>query len=167
MDLALAQSPDSGLFDLVWNGTDLQTDDTLRPALTLSIFTNRRADASDIVPGDDPNNPGGADRGGYWGDWYSPVQLEAAAANNGILTPPADRLGSLLWLVGIIPGGDFERIAFAKRAIENSVGWMIKTGIATAMNVDVWLPGEGELAFTVEAVRPTGQQVYRFDYRWG
>jgi phage gp46-like protein len=168
-DLALQQTPKSGLFDIVFDGVDLVTDDTLRPALILSLFTNRRADADDVVPADDPTNPGGADRGGWWGDWYSPAmlaQLKAIAANDN-LRPPVERMGSKLWLVGSVLGGDAERIAFAKRAVEQAVQWVIDAGIATAMNVDVALPGDGVLAIAIQAVRPSGLEIHKFDYRWG
>jgi len=163
-DLALRRDPVSGLFDLAFDGVDLVTDDTLETALILSLFTNRRADPSDIVPADDPANPGGADRGGWWGDWYSPAML-ARAANDG--RPPRDRMGSRLWLVGAVAGGDAAVIAFAKGAVEEAVQWVIDTGIATAMNVTVWLPGAGVLAIAIEAVRAAGTEIHRFDYRWG
>lgn len=55
---------DNGLGDLALNGIDMLTDDSLTTAVIISLFTDRRAQDSDALPGAD------GDRRGWWGDSY-------------------------------------------------------------------------------------------------
>ncbi|MEA1063949.1 phage GP46 family protein [Erwinia sp. HR93] len=55
---------DNGLGDIVPDGIDMLTDNTLTTAVIISLFTDRRAQDSDELPGTD------GDRRGWWGDSY-------------------------------------------------------------------------------------------------
>ncbi|ELN6426105.1 phage GP46 family protein, partial [Salmonella enterica] len=54
----------SGHGDLVLNGPDLLTDDSIKTAVIISLFTDRRAQPSDPVP------DGTTDRRGWWADSF-------------------------------------------------------------------------------------------------
>ncbi|QHM71679.1 phage GP46 family protein [Mixta intestinalis] len=55
---------DNGLGDIALDGIDMLTDSTLTTAVIISLFTDRRAQDSDELPGSD------GDRRGWWGDSY-------------------------------------------------------------------------------------------------
>ena len=61
-DLALHFAPGAWSADLSILGGDLATDDGLRTAVIISLFTDARARADDPLPEAD------ADRRGWWGD---------------------------------------------------------------------------------------------------
>lgn len=75
-DFALAAG--DGVLDLVFADGDLVVDESLVPAVLVSLLTDRRAEASDVLP------DGSSDRRGWWADAY----LEGG-----------DRYGSRLWLL--------------------------------------------------------------------
>lgn len=83
-DLALAYDRDAGAWDLVLDGADLATDDTLYPAVVLSLFNHARARTGDTIP-DGTDNPRG-----WWADRAEPLARSDA---------PDDRHGSRLWLL--------------------------------------------------------------------
>src|SRR5687767_5037389 len=78
MDVALLFQPGTLIADIQLDGPDLLSGEDLETAIILSLFTDRRAKADDIL--DDPN-----DKRGWWGDTYSEI------AN--------DKIGSRLWLL--------------------------------------------------------------------
>ncbi len=55
---------DNGVGDIALDGFDLRTDNTLTTAVVISLFTDRRAQDSDELPG------ANGDRRGWWGDSY-------------------------------------------------------------------------------------------------
>lgn len=55
---------DNGLGDIALNGIDMLTDSSLTTAVIISLFTDRRAQDSDELPGAD------GDLRGWWGDSY-------------------------------------------------------------------------------------------------
>lgn len=89
-------------------------EDLLRRAVTISLFTWRRAGADDQL--DD------ADRKGWWGD--------------SVPTAPGDRIGSRLWLLQrrtITP----ETLRDAQEYAEEALRWMTEDQIVTAVTVTV------------------------------
>ena len=76
-DIGLFWDRDSADFAIEAN--DLATDDGLETAVSLSLFTDRRAEDGDALPSGD------ADRRGWWGDDFPAVD--------------GDRMGSRLWLL--------------------------------------------------------------------
>lgn len=113
MDLSLA-CDDFGSLDLVASSSDLKTDDSLRTAVLISIFTDSRASIDEL-----PN--GETDQRGFWGD---------------SLDESEGFLGSKLWLLdrGKITNNELER---AKVFVEDSLKWLITDKIARKISVSV------------------------------
>jgi phage gp46-like protein len=147
-DLALVWSNDTASADLAMLGADLATDDGLRTAILISLFTDARARDDDPLPA----APGGeVDRRGWWGD-----ALPAVAG---------DVLGSRLWLLA----REKRLASVAARAHDyatEALAWLIDDGVARSVDIEVDILGQQTLAFRVELVRPTGPGRLRFDYTW-
>lgn len=142
-DLALIWNVDLGAGDLAVVDGGLQTEEGLRTAVLVSLFTDRRARADDALPADD------GDRRGWWGD--------AAPATAG------DQLGSRLWLLAR------EKrltavLARARDYCDEALAWMIEDGVARAVTVEVEAQG-AVLAIAVEILRPDGARS-RFETAW-
>lgn len=141
-DIALELLDDGRTFAPVLYRGDLIRDDSLRTAILVSLFTDREATAEQLIAaGMDPT-----DRRGCWADALSPIA--------------GDRQGSHLWLLerrkrepSVLPD--------AKRYAEDSLAWMINTGLASAVTVVAYLDDTNELAFNVDIARPTGTEQYR------
>lgn len=146
-DLALRYDPALGAFDLVLDPVtgDLAMDDGLETAVILSLFSDRRAQDGDVLPGG-PSGWGG-DRRGWWGD---------------ALTPDAP-LGSRLWLLSrekTLP----ETAARARTYAQEGLAWLRRAGIAERVNVTAQaVPAESRVEVGVAVERPDGTQV---EYRW-
>lgn len=76
-DLALIW--DGRSCDLALDGNDLQLDDSLQTSILISLFSDRRARADDVLSGAD------GDRRGWWADAYPQIE--------------GDQIGSRLWLL--------------------------------------------------------------------
>lgn len=137
---------------LIWNGVagadiavaggDLVTDDGLRTAIYISLFTDR-------VANDDDPLPAGADRRGWWGD--------ALAAT------PGDRIGSRLWLLR----REKQLVSVLRRAetyAAEALAWLLEDRIAATVDVVATNPASGVLALAVTITRPTGPGRETFDY---
>ena len=143
-DLAIAWQDTGGDIELA--GYDLATDDGLRTAVILSLFTDRRAEPDDLLP------DGGQDRRGWWADAWPQVE--------------GDRIGSRLWLLSrekALP-------AVAQRAreyAEEALAWLVDDGIAAAVRVEAQTQERGVLGIHVSIERPdTGTVEYRFNDLW-
>lgn len=143
MDLQLAFK--SSFFDLALAGADLATDAGLQTAVVVSLFTDRRAEAADVLPG------GGDDRRGWWGDAFAEV--------------PGDRIGSRLWLLGrekSLPKVARTVEEYTRQALQ----WLIDDGIAKSIEVFTELQGP-VLALGGRIFRPDGSIVdFRFANLW-
>jgi len=149
--LELLSAPGAGSLD-VYEDEDatfidgLEEDDGLETAVVISLFTDRRANRGDAVPGD-PN-----DRRGWWGDSFADVA--------------GDRIGSRLWLLSRekqMPSVLARALEYAAEALQ----WLIDDGIARAVNVTAEVVSQGVLGLGVEIVRsgkPAAQ--YRFETFW-
>ena len=107
--------------DLALAGYDLATEDGLRTAVIISLFTDRRAEADDEIP------DGGDDRRGWWAD-------------------PA--MGSRLWLLARAketPDTLTRARAYAIEALQ----WLIDDGVATAVDVTAEWARRGVLGLRV------------------
>ena len=123
------------LLDLSLDGYDLAAEHGLQTAVLLSLFTDRRADAHDVLP------DGGDDRRGWWADAVADV--------------PDDQHGSLLWLLRrekLLPGVA-ER---ARQYAEDALAWCIEDGIAAAVQVDVSLQRPDRLLLHIVIERLAG-----------
>lgn len=143
-DLALFW--DNAIFgaDFALDGARLATDDGLKTAVIISLFTDARARADDPLPAE-------GDRRGWWGD----------------AEPAVDRdvIGSRLWLLS-----REKRLASvierARQYAEEALAWLVTDGIASAVVVQAEAQGEHTLAIGVEIIRPKGPGRQRFDFVW-
>lgn len=144
-DIALQWSLDAGGADLLIENDDLASDEGLRTAVLLSLFTDRRANDDDVLPGEDD------DRRGWWADEF--LQVEG------------DRMGSRLWLLDrskrtadVVPRAE----QFAREAL----AWLLEDRVAAA--VDVTATADGiVLRLDVTITRPTGDAVsFQFSHAW-
>lgn len=143
-DIALLWDNDAFGADLSLTGGDLATDDGLRTAFIISLFTDARARDDDPLP--EP----GADPRGWWGDAFTD-------AEDG-------PLGSRLWLL------DREKkigstLIRARDYAAEAVQWLIRAGICLSIDVEVEAQGNA-LAIALYPTRPTGPARQRFDFLW-
>ena len=98
-------------------GGNILIDDGLDTAVMISLFTNRRAEPSDKLPGNS------TDRRGWWGDSY--------AQNEG------DLIGSRLWL---LEGGKLtEDVVNQSRVYaDEALQWMTDDGVAHSVTVETF-----------------------------
>lgn len=128
----LVQDPDIG------EGNTLQVDEGLEPAVTISLFTDRRAEPADIATPEE--------RRGWWGDTHPDV--------------PEDRIGSRLWLLARAKTTD-ATLELAKRYILEALQWLIDDGVASSVEAepfyleDVSQTGPRKtLCVTIKIMRP-------------
>lgn len=143
MDLLLAF--DGQRYDLVLDGSDLAVDQGLYTAVALSLFTDARAGADDVLPGEE------SDRRGWWADGFADIA--------------GDRIGSRLWLLGRekhLPGV----AATARRYAEEALAWLVADGIARAVAVQAELAPGGRLDLAVTIERPSGAAPLTYRYVW-
>lgn len=149
-DLALRFDPAAWSADLVLADGALATDDGLRTAVIISLFTDARARADDpLAEGEDPR--------GWWGDAFN--------------TDPSDRTGSLLWQLARAKATQ----ATATRArdiVREALAWMTEDGVASAVEIttEAIAPTparpSGAIAIGVSIQRPGGPARQRFDFLW-
>lgn len=118
----------------------------LETAVILSLFTDRRANADDIIP------DGSTDRRGWWADQFADI-------NN-------DQFGSRLWLLS----REKQLSAVLVRAqqyADEALLWLVDDGVAESVEVVASNPRMGILALLVAITRP-GQPVkqYLFEKFW-
>lgn len=144
-DIALRWSNELFGADFALEGAQIATDDGLRTAILISLFTDRRAREDDRLPDET------GDRRGWWGDAYS-AQLD-------------DRIGSRLWLLSrekrlqsvLVRARDYAREALA---------WLIEDGVVRTVDVTAEVYRNDGIAIGVEISRPTGPGRQRFDFVW-
>lgn len=106
--------------DLVLNSYDLATEDGLRTAVIISLFTDRSAEADDEIP------DGSDDRRGWW----------------------SDVLGSRLWLLARAKEMP-DTLARARAYAIEALQWLIDDDVATAVEVTAEWAQRGVLALGV------------------
>lgn len=144
-DIALLWDADSFTADLALRDGALATDDGMRTAILISLFTDARAEADDELP------DSGGDRRGWWGDAFPPVA--------------GDETGSRLWLLfrsKITPA----TINRARDYARTALAWIVEDGIAAAVDVTVEAQERHRLAIGVVLTRPTGPARDRYDFVW-
>ena len=133
--------PDCGM-----EAGDLVAENTLRTAVILSLFLDRRADDDDILPN------GSDDRRGWWADTVAP--MTEYGIGGGLAS--GDRIGSRLWLLSrekTLP----EVLRRAHDYAFEALIWLVDDGIARAVDVDATMPRPGLLALAVKIFLPDGQ----------
>lgn len=118
--------------DLVNTPNGLARDDTLATAIIVSLFTDARARPDDVLPS------GESDRRGWVGD---------------TLSEDGDRIGSRLWLLRRSKQTEETR----RRAIEytrEALEWIVKRGVARAVEVSAEWIAPGRLGIAIAVVMP-------------
>lgn len=116
----------------------------LERAVIISLFTWRRADPDDKLPG--------SAKYGWWGDTYAEVK--------------GDRIGSKLWLL-MRSKLTNEVLAQAKEYAEESLQWLIEDRVATSVTVAVERGGLGQLNLKVIIAKPDKSELnLRFQNVW-
>lgn len=142
-DIRTAFKDFSGDWQLLSPG--LEEDAGLETAVVISLFTDRRAEADDELPGGD-------DLRGWWGDALAEVE--------------GDRIGSRLWLLSRekqLP----QVLARAREYALEALQWLIEDGVASAVDVTAEIVRQGVLGLAVEIRRAGKPPVrYRFEQFW-
>lgn len=137
-DIALrntAAPGDPPRFDIALDGPDLATDEGLQTAVTLSLFTDRRAEADDDIP------DGSNDRRGWWADAWPQVE--------------GDQWGSRQWL--LYREKDLPSVLQRAQAYaEEALAWMLEDGVARAVNVRAERVRRAMLGIHIEIEKPDG-----------
>lgn len=160
-DLALRWDPDRFAADLVLEGGALATDDGLRSAILISLFSDARAPDAAELP-----EPGG-DRRGWWGDAVSADTGSALVARDD----PRNFIGALLWLLGRSKVTQ-PVIQRARQHAAEALDWILRDGIASGIDlaVEAQPPAPGEaaqrLAIGIILTRSGGPDRQRFDFVW-
>lgn len=146
MDATLVWDNTLGMADLALVNGDLQTGSDLANAMLISVFTDRQANADDVIP------DGTTDRRGWWGDRYG-----------------AYPIGSRIWLLPRIVTPD--TLVTAQDMLIEATAWMVDAGVAAKIEVVTqWAPKDGGdtmLAATVTAIRSDGTRVAaNFGWAW-
>ncbi|TKA91802.1 hypothetical protein FAZ79_00410 [Guyparkeria sp. SB14A] len=134
-DLALTFGSEGRDFDVIQQDADLATEDGLRSAVLVSLFTDRRAAEDDALP------DGTDDRRGSWQDSY--------------LDRQNDRQGSRLWLLKRAKQ-TAENATRAREYAEEALAWLVEDGVATAVRAQAEWVRRGVLQLTVRITLPDG-----------
>ncbi|MEP9372623.1 phage GP46 family protein [Mesorhizobium sp. KR1-2] len=135
------------MLSMVWNAAamggdveisagNLADDDTLRTAILVSLFTDRRAGPDDELP-----DGAGNDRRGWLGDALSSVE--------------GDRIGSRLWLLKRRKQTEETRRQgedYCREALE----WLVEDGIASAITIEAAWARSGVLVCHIAVSLPNG-----------
>lgn len=121
------------------------TDSALVRAVIISLFTWRRADPDDDLPG--------SDKFGWWGDTYA--------------QDAGDLIGSRLWLLSRSPLTN-ETVRQAIEYAEEALQWLIDDGVASRISVLAERQGKEMLALQLQVFRADGGTILaaRFSDVW-
>ena len=129
--------------DWVLAGADLASGDDLATAVIISLFTDRLANASDVIP------DGTTDRRGWWGDLGETIII-----------------GSRLWLLARSKLTQAVAVT-AKSYIAEALAWMISDGVALAVDVVTTVVAPKMLTATVTIRQSNGaQRALSFNWAW-
>lgn len=150
IDLALDWDSDAGTADLLLDDGALETTNSLRTAILISLFTDARF----------VDTPGvEADHGGWWGNAYG-GDVSAVTADGD----ERNALGSRLWLLRR-SRATATTVRDARLYALDALAWLLRDGIASAITVDVEAQGT-RLAMAVAIDRPGGAARARYDFTW-
>lgn len=123
-----------GIGDWSLSGAQLQAGDDLRTAVFISLFSDRVANADDVIP------DGSQDPRGWWGDAGQDVVI-----------------GSRLWLLRRAKQ-NIETLNLAKDYIVEALQWLIDDGVVGKFDITVEWTAASFLGANVVAHRPNGTQ---------
>ena len=128
-----------GTISMNSSGTDLVGDDGLESAVLLSLYSDGLAEADEVLPDQSE------DRRGFWGD---------------------AEFASLLWIMErktLTP----KNINRHKKICQDSLAWMVKSGVAKSVTVTNERVGNVSLETTIQIMKPDGVvQVYSYLRNW-
>jgi phage gp46-like protein len=125
---------------------DLETEDGLETAILLSLFSDRRAAESDVLP------DMGDDRRGWWGDALPVVA--------------GDELGSKLWLLQRAKQTP-DVLGREEQYAREALAWLTQDQVASSVEVTASTPSAGVLQWDIAVQRPRRRPVqYRFSAAW-
>ena len=156
------QDPKTGapFIDWVMDGPDLASENGLATAVLISLFTDRLADADDVVPSMPSSlNNGPPDRRGWWGDM--PADPSAAAG-------PSALTGSRFWLRAGWPANDQTARRIELDAHE-ALQWMLDGNIAQSIDVTTAWISRDTLALHVSIAQRGARgrpELFEYDYVW-
>ena len=139
-DIKLAMKGIGG--DITLSGFHLEEEEGLDTAIVISLFTDRRAEDDDEVPGDP------ADRRGWWADAFIGAE--------------EDRIGSRLWLLARSKTTP-DVVAKAKQYAEEALEWLKEDGIAQDVIVRAGRKKD-RLWLKVEVEKPQGGGIENFTF---
>lgn len=126
---------------------DLESEPTLRTAVLLSLFLDRRATEEELeafgLEADDPR--------GWWGDGFPVLE--------------GDEYGSKLWLLQRAKQTERTRV-LAEGFAREALAWLLEDEIAERIEVDAVYPRRELLGLGVEIVKPANPSE-RFGFVWG
>lgn len=147
MDIRLAFNPtrqEFGGIDLLLEGSDLASGHELESAVIMSLFTNRRAEADDVLPS------AFADRQGFWGDQFP--------------TREGDKMGSRLWLLSAEKQTNETRLRALEYAAE-ALQWLIDDRVASEVRIQAEYVRQHFLGLRVEILHGNGVST-SYEYLW-
>ncbi len=152
-DFYIDHNPENG-YHLRIFGHNPVIDESLRSAVMVSLFTDRRLMPTDPRPANmDEELDGYA--GGYWGDDY-PSDLEPSIQ--------ARPHGSLLWVLKRAKQIEETR-ELAEIYCKQALQWLIETQRATLINIEAWWHKPEMLAISLRLSLPDGtvweNQIYQ------
>ena len=146
-DIALIWDGVNGRADFAIENGDLVMDQGLTTALIISLFCDRTADPSDVVP------DGGSDPRGWWGDT---PRADTLADATGI-----DLTGSRLWLMARALQTQ-DTLNLAQAYVLEALQWMIEDNIAETVACTPSYPARGWLRLDIAVVQSGTPSVYDF-----
>ncbi len=146
IDLDLVWDNAAGAADLSVEGNDLAQASSLQTAIYLSLFLDRRAEESDILP------DGETDRRGWWGDAHPNVD--------------GDQIGSRLWLLSRSKQTQ-ETLTRAEDYAREALQWLIDDAVSDEITVTASIPQTGVLGLEIGIRRPDADPInFRYSYAW-
>lgn len=138
-------SDDVFFFDLKTASQDLVTDDGLRTATIISLFSDQRVDPDSLPPGE-------IDQKGWWGDEF--------------LENSQDQIGSKIWTLSREKRTKSVQ-SRAEQYAKDALQWMIDDGVARSIEVSFAFNAQGYGLWEIEIHRPFGKPVtVKFSNAW-
>ena len=139
IDAALSWPLADAAPDAVVVGADLAPEEGFFTAVTISLFSDRKADPDELPPGDSL-------RRGWWGD---------------LLEDDGDRIGSRLWTLARARASA-ETAGRAEAYAEEALAWLVEDGHWTAFEVAARWREEDRLELIVAYERSEGSGEWSF-----
>lgn len=141
-DITTVWSPQTGYGDWALIPGDLQGGDDLETSVLISLFTDRRAEASDRIP------DGTTDRRGWWGDAGSTYPI-----------------GSRLWLLSRAKQVS-KTLTDAQGYCTEALQWMIDDGVVASVSAACSFIGRGALGILINLYDQDGSMIATYQWAW-